>query len=128
MLWNLTFDMSSDSDVRKLCLLEELFRLVTIISNNSHLYLTNIDASIWFNGTIMETANAIFPRYDYKSWFKCTFLSKLHKPQSECGCQIVATYKADDKKNSLIPTHQAQNARSHGILSHAVPGNETEEG
>ena len=128
MLWNLTFDMSSDSDVRKLCLLEELFHLITIISNNSHLYSTDIDASVWFNGTIIKTVNAIFPRNDYESWFKHTFLSKLHKPQSKCGRQIVDAYKADDKKNSLIPTPQAQNARSHGILRHAVPGNETEEG
>jgi len=98
----LMFDTSSNSNNnRKLCLLEELFRLIAIISKNSHLYSTDIDASFWFAATIMETAQAIFHCDDTgneSGWFKRTFLSS--RPQSECGRQIVVAYKADKKKAS----------------------------
>ena len=102
----LTFNTSSNSNNRKLCLLEELFRLIAIISENSHLYSTNIDAPFWFAATIMETAQAIFPcDEDESGWFKRTFLGS--KPQSECGRQIIVAYKADKKKNP-IPTPQLE--------------------
>ena len=119
----LTFNTSSDSNVRKLCLLEELFRLVTIISKNSHLYSTDIDASFWFAATIMETAQAIFPSYDDESgWFERTFLmSKFYKPTSECGRQIVAAYRADKKENP-IPTLSSTGSQS--VVSNSASGNE----
>ena len=122
----LEFDTSSDSDVRKLCSLEELFRLITIISNNSHLYSTDIDASVWFAATIMETAKAIFPlspdNDDY-GWFARTFFkSLLYRPESECGRQIVAAYKADKKKDPT-PTPQSISRQSS-----AAPENENMDG
>ena len=126
MLRSLTFDGSSNSDVRKLCSLEELFRLITIISKNSHLYCTDIDAPFWFVSTIMETAQAIFPIEDDESgWFKRTFLkSILYMPQSECGRQIVAAYKADKKKNPN-PGPTPQSASRQSVVSDAASGDET---
>ena len=84
--------MSADSDARKLCSLEELFLLVTIMSKNSHLYSTDIDASPWFTTTIMKTAQAIFPNdNDDSGWFKRIF------PRSTSDRQIVAAYRANKK-------------------------------
>ena len=76
----------------------------------------------------METAKAIFPlspdQYDDEyGWFARTFFkSLLYKPESECGRQIVAAYKADKKKN---PTPTPQSRQSS--VSNAAPMNETEE-
>ena len=47
-LQHLYFNSSPDTDVRNLCSLDELFRLVTIVSPNSHLYSTDIDVPLWF--------------------------------------------------------------------------------
>ena len=97
----LDFNTSSDSNV---CLLEELFRLITIISDDSHLYSTNIDASYWFAATIMETAQAIFPidhGDDDKFGRLKRTLSRSNRPQSECGRKIVAAYRNDKKKNPV---------------------------
>jgi len=107
----------------QLCLLEELFRLVTIISKYGHLYSTDIDASFWFAATIMETAQAIFPSYDHKSgWFKRNFIDPLlFDIPSECGHQIVAAYRAS-KEEYPTPTRQ-----STSRLSVVVSENETEE-
>ena len=105
---NLTLISSSDSNLRKICLLEELFRIVTIVSKNAHLYSTNIDASFWFATTIMETVQANFPpppqTHYGEHWLKriirsLNCRSNLYKPQSESGRQIVAAYRADKKKN-----------------------------
>jgi hypothetical protein len=108
LIRRLTFYKSSDSNIKKLCLLEDLSRLITIICNtNSHLYSTDIDASYWFAETIMETAQAIFPIDDDDDkkkigWLKRTF-RRSDKPLSEWGRQIVAAYR-DDKKKNPIPT------------------------
>jgi hypothetical protein len=125
----LKFHTSSDSNVRKICLLEELLRLIIIISNNSHLYSTDIDASFWFAATIMETAQAIFPvdhsdddRFDKFGWSRLKrTLRRSDKPQSECGRQIVAAYR-DDKKKHPIPTSTTRQS----VVSNAASGNETE--
>ena len=99
----------------------------------------------------METAKAIFPlcpgrgklywhttqKRDGTSVVKLTrdklineygriagtfFKSLLYKPESECGRQIVAAYKADKKKN---PTPTSQSRQSS--VSNAASMNETEE-
>ena len=77
----------------------------------------------------METAKAIFPltpdQYDDEyGWFARTFFkSLLYKPESECGRQIVAAYKADKKKN---PTPTPQSVSRQSSVGDAAPGNETE--
>ena len=124
----LKFETSSSSNNKKLCHLEELFRLIAIISENSHLYSTDIDASSWFAATIMETAQAIFhceSDDDESGWFKRTFLSS--KPQTECGRQIVVAYKADKKKNPTPTSRNTSTSQTQSIASNAAEdGKETE--
>jgi hypothetical protein len=136
---NFRVGTSSDpKDARKLYLLEELFRLVTIICKDFHLYSTDIDESYWFAATIMETVPAISLAEDPNDsesdeidsgWFKHIFRKSkkkknLYEPQSECGRQIVAAYRADKKKHP-IPTAQSRQSD----VSNAAPasGNETKE-
>ena len=124
----LNFYKSSDSNVGNLCILEELLRLITIISNsNSHLYSTDIDAPYWFAETIMETAQAIFP-IDYgdvnlnkkksSSLKRISKLRRSYKPQSEGGRRIVAAYK-NDKKKHPIPT--STSSRDDKKKKHPIP-------
>jgi hypothetical protein len=131
-----SLNFGTDPSVRKLYLLEELFRLVTIISKDSYLYSTDIDESYWFAATVMETVPAISLAEDLNDsdeidsgWIKHIFRKskkkkKLYEPQSECGRRIVAAYRADKKKHP-IPTAQSRQSD----ISNVAPasGNETEE-
>jgi hypothetical protein len=88
---SLVFNASSGSKsgtVKPVCLAEELFRLIAIISRNTYQYSTHKDASHWFAETIMETAEAIFQ----PGWLQ------LFKPESECNRDMVAAYRAHQKK------------------------------
>jgi hypothetical protein len=85
------FNDSSGSTTRNakpVCLAEELFRLIAIISSKKDQYSTHEDVSHWFAETIMETAEAIFQ----------PGLFQRFKSESESNRNIITTYRNHKRK------------------------------